>query len=176
VKCRLGSYEPKSFGSTGEVRVPISDVESSSALATRELSSSCSYPPSSANHRRSNAPVALQIAHRRPSNFTPPLFPLALQPSSVNPRLSNVPVAHRTSFRRSLLRRSSPLTPSPFTATLHSTALHSHPAALHPLLPHHSLLRWSIENLEGWGSLKTHPSQDVSTVEEMNIKMQEPAQ
>jgi hypothetical protein len=46
-----------------------------STLATRELSSSCSHPPSSANQRCSNAPAALHSSLSRPSPFAPPPLP-----------------------------------------------------------------------------------------------------
>jgi hypothetical protein len=43
-----------------------------STLATRELSSFCSHPPSSANQGCSNAPAALHSSLSRPSSFTRP--------------------------------------------------------------------------------------------------------
>jgi hypothetical protein len=55
-----------------------------STLATRELSSSCSHPPSSADQRCSNAPAALPSSLSRPSPFTPP--PLT-RPSPSTPPL-----------------------------------------------------------------------------------------
>jgi hypothetical protein len=54
----------------------ISGVVLHSTLATRELSSSCSHPPSSANQRCSNAPAALRASLGRPSPFTLPPFTL----------------------------------------------------------------------------------------------------
>jgi hypothetical protein len=43
-----------------------------STLATRELSSSCSNPPPSANHRCSDAPATLRSSLSFPTPFTPP--------------------------------------------------------------------------------------------------------
>jgi hypothetical protein len=56
-----------------------------STLATRELSSSCSHPPSSANQRCSNAPAALPASLSRPSPFTPP--PLTHRSAALRPPL-----------------------------------------------------------------------------------------
>jgi hypothetical protein len=56
-----------------------------STLATRELSSSCSHPPSSANQRCSNAPAALHSSLSRPSPFTPP--PLTHHSAALRPPL-----------------------------------------------------------------------------------------
>jgi hypothetical protein len=55
-----------------------------STLATRELSSSCSHPPSSANQRCSNAPAARPSSLSRPSPFTPRPSP-PLRHSSLPP-------------------------------------------------------------------------------------------
>jgi hypothetical protein len=67
-----------------------------STLATRELSSSCSHPPSSANQRCSNAPAALPFSLSRPSPFTPP--PLTHHSAALRPRLRHSSPDH--SFRR----------------------------------------------------------------------------
>jgi hypothetical protein len=55
------------------------------SLATRELSASCSHPPSSANQRCSNAPAALHSSLSRPSPFTPP--PLTHLSAALRPPL-----------------------------------------------------------------------------------------
>jgi hypothetical protein len=61
-----------------------------STLATRELSSSCSHPPSSANQRCSNAPAALPSSLSRPSPFTPP--PLTDHSAAHRPPLRHSPL------------------------------------------------------------------------------------
>jgi hypothetical protein len=65
-----------------------------STLATRELSSSCSHPPSSANQRCSNAPAALPSSLSRPSPFTPPTHHSAALP------LDSATLYSHLSFRR----------------------------------------------------------------------------
>jgi hypothetical protein len=62
-----------------------------STLATRELPSSCSNPPSSANHRCSDAPATLHSSLSCPTLFTPPT-------------LTHHSAAQTTSARRALAR------------------------------------------------------------------------
>jgi hypothetical protein len=76
----------------------ISSVVSHSTLPTRELSSSCSHPPSSKNHRCSNASAALHTSLSRPPPFIPP--PLTHHTAALHPSLrhSSLPAFRRTYY------------------------------------------------------------------------------
>jgi hypothetical protein len=113
-----------------------------STLATRELSSSCSNPPSSANHRCADAHATLHSSLSFPTPFTPPhgLPPLVVQlgesiyPASSPPRAS---VAIREAADHSTERRTSTrvrllVEQNSYRSRSHSVTYVRHPSSYYP--------------------------------------------